>query len=379
MSRFRTFTILLDHPYPRDAPSPLSNQQWRTALAIPSNDFVIGSPIGSANRRRHCWKTNHHVLTPRRRHHFLSNFFLSDIRSINPMASRSIRTAHAGLSTSIKKHSFRGRSRHVHVLQAGSQEERRRIAQEDRAAAIQGMSEADREVVAQTDVDDALPSAGTVEYEAAFNTIPPGDEAYDLSHEGGEHEVFEGFAEDLSRWTGYRRVDHRDRRDRVEIRTKQWNDQMELLVDAYLMYSMHYNEDGGVDIPQTAEQPEASDCFEIEVLFCNGVLTSHEQTDRKKKMFVTLPSDIFANVTLLRNGYLGAAPLQPSVAITIRSLALYRQAHRVCPRFSIQAEVRKLCHIHRVRRHSGQTINVIDLVFMTIGVITHRPSNIYIW
>ena len=64
------------------------------------------------------------------------------------------------------------------------------------------MSEADREAVAQMDVDDALPSAGTVEYKAAFNSIPPGDEGYDLSHEGGEHEVFEGFAEDLSRWTG---------------------------------------------------------------------------------------------------------------------------------------------------------------------------------
>ena len=64
---------------------------------------------------------------------------------------------------------------------------------------------------------------------------------------------------------------------------------MELLVDAYLIYSMHYNEDGGVDIPQTVEQPEASDCFEMEVIdtFCMSLSTmecSHltrKQTARK--------------------------------------------------------------------------------------------------
>ncbi|EPQ50029.1 hypothetical protein GLOTRDRAFT_21641, partial [Gloeophyllum trabeum ATCC 11539] len=54
---------------------------------------------------------------------------------------------------------------------------------------------------------------------------------------------------------------------------------------------------------------------------------------------------------LVRQGFIGCSPLHPSVAISIRSLAVYRQSHRVCPRLSIQAEVRKLCHLHNVPYH----------------------------
>ena len=38
----------------------------------------------------------------------------------------------------------------------------------------------------------------------------------------------------------------------------------------------------------------------------------------------------------------------PTVAFSLRTLEVYRQTHRVCPRLSIQAEVRKLCHLHNV-------------------------------
>jgi hypothetical protein len=31
---------------------------------------------------------------------------------------------------------------------------------------------------------------------------PPGDEAFDLSHFGGEHEVFEDFAQEISKLSG---------------------------------------------------------------------------------------------------------------------------------------------------------------------------------
>ena len=31
---------------------------------------------------------------------------------------------------------------------------------------------------------------------------PPGDEAFDLSHFGGEHEVFEDFAQEISKLAG---------------------------------------------------------------------------------------------------------------------------------------------------------------------------------
>ncbi|KAG2051489.1 hypothetical protein BDR06DRAFT_983575 [Suillus hirtellus] len=57
---------------------------------------------------------------------------------------------------------------------------------------------------------------------------------------------------------------------------------------------------------------------------------------------------IFPNVTLLHYGCIGSLPVKPSVAITIWTLAVYRQTHRVCPRLSIHAEAKKLCHLHNV-------------------------------
>ncbi|KAG1764331.1 hypothetical protein EDD22DRAFT_979071 [Suillus occidentalis] len=50
--------------------------------------------------------------------------------------------------------------------------------------------------------------------------------------------------------------------------------------------------------------------------------------------------------TLIYNGYLGCSPLFPNIAISLRTLAAYRQAHRTCPRFTIQAQCKMLCHLH---------------------------------
>lgn len=35
-----------------------------------------------------------------------------------------------------------------------------------------------------------------------FNTIPPGNEGFDISHEGGECEIYQDFAEELAKQTG---------------------------------------------------------------------------------------------------------------------------------------------------------------------------------
>lgn len=59
-------------------------------------------------------------------------------------------------------------------------------------------------------------------------------------------------------------------------------------------------------------------------------------------------TDIYSNVALVRGGCLGSSPLLVATAFSLRTLEVYRQTHRVCPRFSIQAEVRKLCHLHDV-------------------------------
>ncbi|KAI0684967.1 hypothetical protein C8T65DRAFT_712851 [Cerioporus squamosus] len=52
-------------------------------------------------------------------------------------------------------------------------------------------------------------------------------------------------------------------------------------------------------------------------------------------------------------GYIGTAPSTPSVALSFQMLEVYRQYHRVCPRLSIQAHVRALCHLHKVPYWKG--------------------------
>ncbi|KAG2369623.1 hypothetical protein BDR07DRAFT_1266912 [Suillus spraguei] len=78
-------------------------------------------------------------------------------------------------------------------------------------------------------------------------------------------------------------------------------------------------------------------------------LTNIELIDLFKRSHSSLrsqPSHRYPNETLIYHGYIGCAPLYPTAAISLRTLAAYRQIHRSCPRFSIQAQVKSLCFLH---------------------------------
>ncbi|KAG6377662.1 hypothetical protein JVT61DRAFT_14427 [Boletus reticuloceps] len=69
---------------------------------------------------------------------------------------------------------------------------------------------------------------------------------------------------------------------------------------------------------------------------------------------ISQPHHIYPNETLIYHGYLGCSPIFPSVAILLRTLAAFQQAHRVCPRFTIQAQCKMLCHLHHALGHDGK-------------------------
>ena len=151
-----------------------------------------------------------------------------------------------------------------------------------------------------------------------------------------------------------RRVDSRTRADRVEIQTSYWAAQMDDLTKAYLTYRHH---DGMSQTPNpTGDIPPSG--FTIEVLdtYCSYpiFLPSKDFNEYEIQLahsfmqFHPVEGETFPNETLLRRGFLGCAPLQPTVAISIRTLELYRQAHRTCPRFSIEAQCKTLCHMNNV-------------------------------
>ncbi|KAG1725949.1 hypothetical protein EDD22DRAFT_961538 [Suillus occidentalis] len=92
------------------------------------------------------------------------------------------------------------------------------------------MSVEDREAVETMLVD------LDVDIEHTPYTAPPGEEGADFSHEGGEYEAFEGLAQQMADLSGFRYVDPRTRKDRIDVQNANWNIQMERLVNAYLDY-----------------------------------------------------------------------------------------------------------------------------------------------
>jgi hypothetical protein len=130
---------------------------------------------------------------------------------------------------------------------------------------------------------------------------------------------------------------------------------MDRLVDAFLSFQLS---DDGKDPPAAADvaadettggRIEFVDIFCELVLFFNPFIPSqYFFTDRRKGTFTTCPPHIYPNEALIQLGFIGCSPLFPTVAISLRTLACFRQAHRACPRFSIQAQCKMLCHMHNV-------------------------------
>jgi hypothetical protein len=151
------------------------------------------------------------------------------------------------------------------------------------------------------------------------------------------------------------RVDDRDRRDRIENQNSNWDLQMDCLVDAYLDYREWDGGDGLPNPPPTANH-QTGIPFQIELIdvFCKYCFSARTcrwfYLAKRQTTFSPTAADTFPNETLIRNGFLGCSAFRPTVAISIRTLAAYRQSHRTCPRFSLQAQAKALCHLHNVRR-----------------------------
>ncbi|KAJ6612066.1 hypothetical protein B0H10DRAFT_1952591 [Mycena sp. CBHHK59/15] len=145
-----------------------------------------------------------------------------------------------------------------------------------------------------------------VDKDAALQTLPPGEEGLYHSHEGKEA-IFTQIFEKCRPGRG----DARRRAFRVQRMVNAWNEQMPILVDAYL------------------------------ALAHDGPLNSDEEA---------LACVQRTNETLIRHGYIGASPEKVSVAFPLRLFEIYRQVHRVCPRYSLGALSRTLTNLAEVPR-----------------------------
>ncbi|KAJ7792184.1 hypothetical protein B0H14DRAFT_3160393 [Mycena olivaceomarginata] len=128
------------------------------------------------------------------------------------------------------------------------------------------------------------------------------------------------------------REDPRVRNSRLQTQIDAWAVQLPLLVDAYLEY--RYKGPAPVD-------KNTSWVLEIISLSEKGL-----------KTFSHPPGTSRANAALIKHGYIGASPEQPVLAFPLHLFEVYRQQHRVCPRYSMEALARTLQHLHLVPRRS---------------------------
>ncbi|KAG2365367.1 hypothetical protein BDR07DRAFT_1247663, partial [Suillus spraguei] len=182
---------------------------------------------------------------------------------------------------------------------------------------------------------------------------PPGEEAHALSHAGEEMSLYQELDQltnDHRKWSLCRCSDLRDRSQHIHDEVYSWLDQYDALSEALLAY-LHD------DLQPPVYDPNEPDTFSIEVvdIFCECIcprrssFVSHNCIAREVRTFKHESPHL--NVTLMHYGCIGCAAIRPSIAITIRTLAVYQQTHRVCLRLSIHAEAKKICHLHNVSYH----------------------------
>lgn len=157
-----------------------------------------------------------------------------------------------------------------------------------------------------------------------------------------------------------RYTDHRTRHDRTENQTAHWDIQIGHLVDAYLDYRSRSAENGMPTFNEPLMVPSSSDTqclslsnIELVDLFrmydgLRPAINANLFSEQSRSSPQSLLSHKYPNETLIYHGYIGCAPMYPTVAISLRTLAAYRQIHRTCPRFSIQAQCKALCFLHDV-------------------------------
>ncbi|KAJ7823341.1 hypothetical protein B0H14DRAFT_3146087 [Mycena olivaceomarginata] len=183
-----------------------------------------------------------------------------------------------------------------------------------------------------------------------FLPLPPGEEAILQSHAGGEA-IFQEMIAGMKPGRG----DPRLRTARIQEVNNKWAAQMPQLVDAYLKFKY----EGPAILDETAAWPLAVLSF----------------SEHGFKYFSHPPDVQRANAALLLHGYLGTSPEQPVLAFPLHLFEVYRQEHRVCPRFSINTIAKTLNHLHRVSAILPFLIHLIFNRFLARNISASRSRS----
>ncbi|KAF7976738.1 hypothetical protein HWV62_5710 [Athelia sp. TMB] len=200
------------------------------------------------------------------------------------------------------------------------------------------------------------------------------DENPEISHGGGEREdraraIFETIT----------MPDHVRRRRKIYIETRRarlralyasWDAQMPQLVRAFLTWRHGASEsDSDPEAMDTTSESESGSVFHVTAI---GIMT------RERLCEVHQRPDELANVSLLRQGFLGCSPETPSVAFSLDTLELYHRLRRRHGQLSIQTMARVLCDLHDYTYHTchRDQLNIAFDAYLDILRCVEKMANV---
>ncbi|KAI6037400.1 hypothetical protein BKA83DRAFT_4486430 [Pisolithus microcarpus] len=196
------------------------------------------------------------------------------------------------------------------TFKAGRQTDRLRNNDEQCIADVRLMAAEDQDTIDRMFEDQGM----NVENGKSIPFSSPGSDS-----DYGNDDEFSGLPEHVSGWY---QADCRDRRDRIELQINHWDAQMPCLVEAYLDFHSRSSDNGF----SVEEHPEA---FVMPENHSPDIITEIELVDifsRRKASLMARPHHTFPNKNLIYHGYLGCSPIYPTIAISLCTLAIFRQA-----------------------------------------------------
>lgn len=160
------------------------------------------------------------------------------------------------------------------------------------------------------------------------------------------------------------RKDTRSRRDRVQRVVEQFAEVQEGMVSAYMEWQANRSAEGWEDTSVHGALGEETRHIRVVDVFRESDLTYSISAD-----------DPSIPAALIRHGAIPCSPLRPSVAVSIRTMEIFRLQRLRCPRLSIQSFVRFLCDIHLipVRKYLYQQFSVcFDLYIAILDSVRQR-------
>ncbi|KAG2058448.1 hypothetical protein BDR06DRAFT_968459 [Suillus hirtellus] len=152
--------------------------------------------------------------------------------------------------------------------------------------------------------------------------------------------------------------------DHIQHRMDVFNQQMPVLVNAYLIWSFNCAKEGVrsfFKVHQHSDPPSDpnSGTWNIRVI----------DTYYAENISLTIESlDHFVASALVHQGIVPCSPISPSVGITVDALELYHVARLHSPHFSIQADVKSICDLHRTvfQRYLSQQFSIAFNLYLQI-------------